>query len=233
MISHKEKIIFIHIPKCAGSSVEMFFGVKPFKWSQPNYENLTGWCPKRKIHLQHATAEQLLELDLIDEETWNNYFKFAIVRNPWSRAVSDYLWINGTTPFKVSFKNYLSAKGRYGRVLSDTSIKEYRGDHLWPQNEFITLDGEIAVDKVIKIENLKQEFAQLAEDRGFKSITLPHDKKAKKPYKHYSHFYRDIEIEMLKQKFEDDIKIFNYKFEDRRDELTSSERMKLYLTRRF
>ena len=66
MISHTHKIIFIHIPKCAGSSVEVYFKNKTFDWTKPSYKNLTGWCPKRKIHLQHATSKQLLELDLID-----------------------------------------------------------------------------------------------------------------------------------------------------------------------
>ena len=64
MISHQHKIIFIHIPKCAGSSIkDYYFNSPQLDWKTPNYDLLYGWCPKRKIHLQHATSKQLLETD--------------------------------------------------------------------------------------------------------------------------------------------------------------------------
>jgi len=233
MISHKHKVIFVHIPKCAGSSIEVYFGVKPFKWTEPNYENLTGWCPKRKIHLHHATATQLLELELVSQEIWDSYYKFSIVRNPWSRAVSDYYWINGNTPFRISFKNYLEAKGRKRNILRDSSVKEYRGDHLLSQNEFIYIDDKLVVDQIIRLENLKTDFKEFAAKQGLTQSKLPHDKKAKKVYEHYSHFYQDKEIKWVEEKYKKDIELFNYSFDDRRDQLSFFERQTNYLTRRF
>ena len=49
-----------------------------FDYRTPNYDFLYGWCPKRKLFLQHATVQELLELDLISNKTWNEYYKFTI-----------------------------------------------------------------------------------------------------------------------------------------------------------
>src|SRR5690606_31521690 len=109
--------IFIHIPKCAGSSMrDFYFDTPNLDWRTPNYELLYGWCPKRRIHLQHATPKELIETGLISQEEWNSYFKFAFVRNPWDRAYSDYLWIQKDRRVKGSFFNYLNGIGEFESI---------------------------------------------------------------------------------------------------------------------
>ena len=66
MISDKHKLIFIHIPKCAGCSIEKIFN---------------------SSMMDHQTA---LEIKSKHAEKWNSYFKFTIVRNTWERLVSIY-----------------------------------------------------------------------------------------------------------------------------------------------
>ena len=180
MISHENKIIFIHIPKCAGSSIEYYFGTKPFNWKIPNYKNLTGWCPKRKIHLHHATAKQLLELDLIDEKIWKEYTKFTIVRNPWARAVSDYLWMLKDTGIHDSFKKFILKEGKFKHILNDSENMNYRGDHLIPQLDFISINNKIVIDNILKFENIKNEYPLFLKKVGLTTKPLPHDKKGKK-----------------------------------------------------
>ena len=86
MISHKHKCIFIHIPKCGGTSIEDAL-FKPRNertikdlWSGPNKYQTGG--------LQHLMASHIIEEvggDLFDE-----YFKFSFVRNPWEKMVSQF-----------------------------------------------------------------------------------------------------------------------------------------------
>ena len=105
MISHKHKCIFIHIPKCAGTSIKYFlFPDENVHWFDANYEVVHGWCPQRKFFMQHATSKQLVETGLISREQWDTYFKFTFVRNPWDRAVSDYFWMMKDRKIKDSFK---------------------------------------------------------------------------------------------------------------------------------
>ena len=158
MILHSHKLIFIHIPKNAGSSIESFFGVKPFDWKIPNYDVLTGWCPERCIHLQHATPKQLLETDLISRDIWDSYYKFAIVRNSWERSLSDYAWMLKSTGVSGSFKEYLNREGKFKDYLTDNTDPRNRADHLIPQVEFTHIEKKPVLDNIIRFYNVPEHF---------------------------------------------------------------------------
>ncbi|UZR99501.1 sulfotransferase family 2 domain-containing protein [Chondrinema litorale] len=218
MISHKHKVIFIHIPKCAGSSVESYFGVKPFNWEEPNYENLTGWCPERKIHLHHATASQLLDLELVSKETWDEYYKFTIVRNPWSRAMSDYYWVQKDCKVRGTFSSFINKHAPFKKHLTyPPKNKHFRGDHLYPQSSYLKCkDGNLLVDDIIKFENLRQGFEGICEKLNLPSSKLPHKKKrSKKRFEHYSHFFCRKKHRLISEKYKEDIVSFGYQFDNR------------------
>ena len=82
-ISHDKKLIFVHIPKNAGESVEKALGM----YRGDPKQTMWGVVGKRTV-LQHLTGVELRDR-IGDEAIWNGYFKFAIVRNPWSKAVSE------------------------------------------------------------------------------------------------------------------------------------------------
>ncbi|MDQ0316195.1 sulfotransferase family 2 domain-containing protein [Amorphus orientalis] len=71
MISHEYKCIFIHIPRCGGTSVETLMAGGDW-WDL---------SPETK----HLTARQAKSLY---SEHWDDYFKFSIVRNPFARMIS-------------------------------------------------------------------------------------------------------------------------------------------------
>lgn len=217
MIDHKNKLIFIHIPKCGGSSFEIYFNKKSKRYDVPNYKNLIGWCPKRKIHLQHATAKQLLELDLIDENIWNSYTKISIIRNPYSRALSDYIWLMSSTGIRDSFINYILKKGKFSEILNNISNFNYRGDHLIPQYKFVYNEDELAVDHLIKLENIKVDFPILMKKLKIYNRPFPHSNKSKKFVKHYSHFFNDNEYKILRNMYYKDLQMFEYQFENLRN----------------
>ena len=74
MINHQYKCIFIHIPRCAGSFIEL--AIDKRDW----------WNVDYKKHLSVVSAKELYK------EYWDDYFKFAFIRNPWSLEVSWYFW---------------------------------------------------------------------------------------------------------------------------------------------
>jgi len=71
MISHEHRCIFIHIPRCAGSSIETW--IAGDDWWNVNSPT------------KHILASQA---KLLYAEYWDSYFKFSIVRNPYTRMSS-------------------------------------------------------------------------------------------------------------------------------------------------
>jgi hypothetical protein len=153
MVSHKHKFIFIHIPKCAGSSVEAAFGIDVNN-NTGNREFLFGWDDENKIYLQHATPQQLLDFNLLTKEQWHGYYKLIIVRNTWDKVMSDYFWFRETKNFTGTFEDYLYGINSFKKFMKEGS-KSYRGDHLSPQKEYMFLDGsKIKYNRFIYFDKL-------------------------------------------------------------------------------
>ncbi len=217
MISHENKLIFIHIPKTAGSSINRFyFDAKVLDWRVPNYNILYGWCPKRRIHLQHATPAQLLETGLVSPQQWSSYFKFTFVRNPWDRAYSDYLWIMEDRKVQGSFKQYITKSGAFKKVLSDKSDKSYRGDHLLPQLTYLNTSGQSDFDFVGRFEDFDNEISAINKALGVERSFDIHEKRSINKLEHYSLFYNLRKRKLVEKYYTEDIEQLNYKFVDRK-----------------
>jgi len=74
--SHKYKLVYFHIPKCAGVSVRRAIGIDKSKNPFP-YDNVS---TALAIDVRYST----------DDEIYNSYHKFSIIRNPFERMVSLY-----------------------------------------------------------------------------------------------------------------------------------------------
>ena len=219
MISHKYKCIFIHVSKCAGSSIETAFGIDISNISEENNKRLFGWNKEHKIFLQHATPQELLDFGLINKETWNSYYKFIVIRNPWDRALSDYLWLSREKNIEDSFENFVKRKGGFRKYLENREMHIYRGDHLTPQANYFYLDQKrLQYDKVIRFENLNKSLSEVAKDLGLTSSFF--SKKVNvgnKSFPHYSKFYSPKRKRLIEEEYQKDIELLDYSFEDHRN----------------
>ncbi len=217
MISHKHKVIFIHISKCAGSSIETAFGIDVQDQSCDNHANWFGWDSENKMFLQHATPQQLFDANYFDEELWNSYYKFIIVRNPWDRSMSDYKWLCKHYRISDSFFNFLNARNKFKGILNSKTLS-YRGDHLYAQKDYFTLNNRpIKYDKVIRFESIDGGLQELCSELKFSSnffdqkVNVINSKK-----RHYSYYYNWFTKFLVENKYKEDIAKFNYLFEERK-----------------
>lgn len=212
MISHQYKCIFIHISKCAGSTVENAFGV--FKDAPGALAAHRGWDDKHKLYLQHATPQQLVDLELISLENWESYYKFIIYRNSWSKLLSDYMWASRMHKIDDTFENFLMKSGNFKSILTDNSKPSFCGDHLYQQKDYFFIDGNpINYNTVIDFDRIDEGFKKVVKD-----LNLPKNFFAVKEnitaYKksHYSFFYSLKTKKLVDKLYSEDIAYFNFRF---------------------
>ena len=105
-ILHSAKIIFVHIPKTGGGTIEKTLGIygKDNNGSlSPDHSILYGKY-KNKF-LQHLTINEIKELN---KKEFESYKKISFVRNPYDKIISEYLWrIQVYGKRKLEFKEYI------------------------------------------------------------------------------------------------------------------------------
>jgi hypothetical protein len=90
-----DKVIFIHIPRTAGSYIEEKLCKKydcKRIWPKANEKNLFGLYKIKNNHyltLQHLTLNEMIKYKFINKNI-ENQFIFTIIRNPYDRIVSLY-----------------------------------------------------------------------------------------------------------------------------------------------
>ncbi|MCX2837494.1 sulfotransferase family 2 domain-containing protein [Salinimicrobium sp. MT39] len=170
MISHKHGCIFIHIPKTGGMSIENAF------MKSLNLRFYNGQCPPLMLtynknpkigplSLAHLSSYEYVQHSYLSQKLYKDYFKFAIVRNPYERIVSIYRHFN------------------YDRIISFTSFIKYvfpklhREKHYFvkPQVEYLFgKDNECLIDYIGRFENLQEDFKRISEKLPFPLSELEH-----------------------------------------------------------
>jgi hypothetical protein len=138
MISFNKKLIFIHIPKCGGTSMEKFI--------LDNIDDKSIETKHFNIDMYKSTYQNI-----------NSYFKFCIIRNPYDRFLSLYNY------FCKGSEIYKNKAVDSGVSISDFALNLAQGSPLksgraWPahyrtQHSFI----KDSCDLVLKIENINKD----------------------------------------------------------------------------
>lgn len=212
MIDHNNKLLFIHIPKNAGTSIERtVFSSYDFK-NKFDEDFLIGYSSKFKINLQHATIAQLLEFNLITNEILEDYNSFAVVRDPFTRSISSYFWLMKDLKIRDSFDNFLKEKGEFSRSnLSKYNI--HVEDHMLNQSEFIFHNGKVRVKEILRFENLSKSFNNYMLSINNSAKLNSHFKKNKKNKLKTLKLFSKENIRQIQKRYEEDFVNFNYSLE--------------------
>lgn len=226
MISHRYKCIFIHIPKCAGTSIETALGhfdnhegrggqdhrsirmiEKPvltpaFLSDTENFFELS-----RRIRHRFRRVKNPLNQETVTADQYRNYFKFTFVRNPWARAFS---WYKNVMRDEIHKKNHQIST----QIPFKEFLKRFSGEGmLKPQTYWLkSFDGKLHLDFIGKFEKLEEDFETIKEALDIPEISLPH--RISGSNKDYRDFYDDESIELIKHIYHKEIDLFNYSFEN-------------------
>jgi len=235
IISHKYRFIFIKTRKTAGTSFEMALGDQcgpddiitrvsmadekvrrqivsrgaqnyrlPLRtYTAADWKQLLTKGRFKRFE-NHDTAEKIVQF--IPKEQWDGYFKFCFERNPWDKMVSHYYWKKDVYKL-TTFQEYLE-KGAKGEITGFAETIHSKDQY--------SLNGQIAVDKIYKFEEMDASLAELTERLGLeKPLKMP-EYKAKGQYRAEKKTYRELltpeESTWIGEQFKWEIEHLDYTF---------------------
>ena len=223
MISHQYKAIFIHIPKCAGSSITAVLAGKPpherlpgrdhrcLREIEPRLFPSSFIVQKRTNQILKAIRRgRLLKKDQsirgnVTKSQYQEYFKFTVVRNPWARAVSLY---RNVIRSEMHLRNF--------RLDPHVGFAEFLRLHagksmLAPQKYWIIdHQGNVPFDFIARHENIARDWEIIAGKIGLDSAMLQH--RLSQGAVDYREYYNDELNHIIETVFRDDIERFDYEF---------------------
>jgi hypothetical protein len=205
MISDLHRCIFVHIPRCAGTSVEDVIWPGP-RDARDLWMGFVGPHGNRYQAggLQHLLARQIRQA--VGARRFDSYFKFSVVRDPFDRAVSQFCHMR----YRRDLRGFLGME-------DDASFTEYlaliggRRHVQWePQCSFLyDQEGRLMVDFVARFETLERDLGEVFERLGIQCASLPHENAADR---HQDIVYDDEESRALVEKiYSEDFSRFGYR----------------------
>ena len=210
VISKKNKLIFFHLPKNGGTSVsDLLLRNENYYYSWVIFSKILKRFTKKdnfffdnfqnKIHLlrSHESVKSIEEK--ISPQIFNAYFKFAIVRNPYSRFVSRY--------------NYTKLISNINHLKFSEFVKQYIEFDMIADKQYqflLNKNGKIGVDKVFKLENINKDINEITSrininpNKFYRINTSTYDD--------YKQYY-DADTKKIVENFcKEDLDFFNYHF---------------------
>ena len=217
LISYTHRFIFIHVAKVAGISIRSVlepYCEEPehFKIARPP-RILNDGAPNPMYEmwssaLWHAKARDVKKE--LPAEVFDNFFKFAFVRNPWEWQVSMYHFIlkredhihHAKVKAMAGFEEYL------GWVLA-TRNPYPKGATKYQKDMLCDREGNLLVDFIGRYESLAEDFRKVCATIGVQAV-LPELNRSK--HKDYADYYTEHTIKRVAERFKSDIELFGYTF---------------------
>lgn len=243
IISHKYKFIYTKPRKVAGTSIQVALAQHcgPDDIITPETEHnsaidetqYTSTARNDDGYFNHMSARRVRQK--VGKETWDDYYTFTIVRNPWDMLVSRYFWMmKGATPrksptevlaeiakqplmpdlyTKLAFSVYREMRGL--NLTPDDTFEDFlgkmHGNYLNTKYYFDT-KGNPLNDFVIRFEELDRDYETVCGEIGIPYEPLPRLKTKTRKKRDYRDFYTPELRELVAKKLEREIEYFGYEF---------------------
>ena len=197
IISPKYKFAFIANPKTGCTSVST--ALENINDTKKIIGNLVPKDHNNYLYSKHTSCSEFQN----NHSEFNDYFKFAFVRNPWDRVVS---WYNFSM-YLSNVKNVETDRNITGKDFL-SFIHEF--ENIWANKQQNQCNFTECCDFIGRFENLQDDFNTICDKIKIPQQQLPHFNKTK--HKSYTEYYDDETKSIVAEIFSKDIEYFGYKF---------------------
>lgn len=210
MICIKRKLLFLHVPKTGGTSIERTLFPNLASSTAADYSYLSGWDDDLGW-LNHLTLDQAI--GLLPGIDLKNYLVFTVVRNPWDRLVSEYCWKKSISDLQISFPEYVHIlhDGATMTISDHYKSRVAFDQHYQPQTAYLEHSAGVLV-RIIRFEEFDKDVTRVLRNYIPKDRTLPRLRSSN--HVNYKQFYSSESIEMVRHLYVKDIERFGYVFEN-------------------
>jgi hypothetical protein len=191
MLSHHHKLIFVHVPKTAGTSLMKALQMEPTPF--PHHWRPTGFQPYR--------------------DHWNQYFTTMCVRNPWSRVASMYHYARGK--YAEGHRQI-----PLFQCCGGVTFEEFVMDHIHKKENWQIgpcswwFEDGYDYDYIMRFENIDQDFRHVCSKIGANIQLGKHNISGGYDVEKCRHMYiSDAMVKKIESYYAEDIERFGYSFE--------------------
>lgn len=226
-------IIFIHIPKNAGKSIECFLTKNKFNYKLGSrsflnkallyfFRKTSNSDAKKFLHgqldyaftAQHLTYVEMDLLGVFQNKSLSNIKTFAVVRNPYTRIISTlthFQWLILPILGKDKFETQEDVCDGIKIWFNYETFNHNLLAHRRSQSDYVLgLDGNIRSDFILKYENLNSELYSLCDELDIEKKPILNLRKGKYKDTGFPQLNNEAR-ELVYKKYEKDFHLFNYK----------------------
>ena len=205
----KPKILFIWIPKNAGTSfyeafnesinMKMFLKVNLIKKRFTNRGSVT---------FGHISIVELINRNIIDKSYFDESYAFCICRDPYDRFVSLFHYLKKQNRIPIEYKP-IDLITDVIAGIPPVGLYNFKG--ISQCNRQVDWIEGLNIKKVLRFEHLNEDAIKFSKELGFK-LNIPHVNQSK----NRKNFYEELDVEtirLIKEYYKEDFIRFNYSME--------------------
>ncbi len=216
IISHASKYIFIHIPKTAGTSIELY--LKTIDDPVVFTDDFSQWPQGLVAHLKHRTLQSIKKI--WGDNIYTSYYKWTVVRNPFDAIVSMYNWCLVDMRDKKQSFPFTDVNDFILNNSENCFVMASFANLIYNQHKFLLVDGKIGCETFRYedgFDNIMRRVSTVINNNNpnfpiLENLPVKHNTHTRKDRRHYREILSAESRGFIETKASKDFEIFGYEW---------------------
>lgn len=204
--------VFVWIPKNAGTSVWRLLLPHGLQTHSSMHRVRYGFHQRGLVGFGHMDYLELVRRGHVEADFHRRAVKFALVRNPFDRAVSLYSFLRDANRLsrRLDFRGFV--RRIHDRTVPDIGLYKERGlSFCNPQSRWLVDDDGVCVDLLGRVEEMSSFTRELSERLGLELQAPPHENRSDRATSYRDYYDRETR-EAVASLYREDLERFGYDF---------------------